>query len=159
MLNKNNLNIKNLQEGADFLDFILLNLEAGANIQQSFFQAAQNLDSGVFKKQAQKINGFCQIGFSFAESLHSGLQNESINPVLKEILENLALSLKLGTPLIQILSHLSFHFRVTASSRLEEIGNKAPVKMIFPLVLFIFPAIFILLGSGAIESLLHSFNF
>ena len=101
----------------------------------------------------------CHIGLSFGEAVNHTLADDEPELVLRDILENLSLSLKLGSPLIQILNHLSFHFRLMATCRLEELANEAPVKMIFPLVIFIFPVIFILLGSGAIESLVRSFNF
>ncbi|MES2615766.1 MAG: type II secretion system F family protein [Bdellovibrionota bacterium] len=153
------ISIKQLQECADFIDFILLNLEAGSNIEQSFLHASNNLHPGALKQGAQKILTLCQLGFSFGESLKQILQEKDCELVLRELLENLSLSLKLGSPLIQVLNHLGIHFRLIASSRLEELANEAPIKMIFPLVIFIFPVIFILLASGAIENLVRSFNF
>lgn len=157
--NKQKANIQQLQEGADFVDFILLNLEAGANIEQSFFSALNNLEKSPLKQNAQKIWTLCQIGLSFGEAINHMMTSEMSDLVLREILEKLSLSLKLGSPLIQILNHLSFHFRLLATSRLEELASEAPVKMIFPLVVFIFPVIFLLLGAGAIENLMSSFNF
>lgn len=156
---QNKISVSYLQEGADFVDFILLNLEAGANIEKSFFQAVSHLESGLLKKQTQKIFTLCSIGFSFGEAINHILAEGHCDTVFKEILENLSLSLKLGSSLTQILNHLSFHFRLVAISRLEEMANEAPIKMIFPLVVFIFPIIFILLGAGAIESLVRSFSF
>jgi len=160
ILKKNKIiSIYQLQKGADFVDFILLNLEAGSNLEQSFIHAVSNLEGSLLKQSAQKILTHCQIGLSFGESINHILTLEETELVLKEILENLSLSLKLGSPLIQILNHLSFHFRLVATSRLEELAHEAPVKMIFPLVIFIFPVIFILLGAGALENLVRSFNF
>ncbi len=134
-------------------------MEAGGNIEQSFQQATKNLENGALKDESQKILTLCQIGFSFGESINYILTNRECSSALKEILENLSLSLKLGSPIIQILNHLGHHFRFIAISRLEELANEAPVKMIFPLVFLIFPIIFILLGSHAIENLIRSFNF
>lgn len=156
---KKSISIKEFQEGADFIDYILLNLEAGTHVEQSFFQAIDNIEPGLLKKCSQHILKLCRLGFSFGEAINQVLALHTTGPVLYEILENLSLSLRLGSPLIQILNHLSFHFRLLATSRLEELANEAPVKMIFPLVIFIFPVIFILLGSGAIENLVRSFNF
>lgn len=153
------ISIQELQKCADFIDFILLNLEAGANIEQSFFHAVHNMETGLLKQNSQKILTLCQIGFSFGEAINHFLLEKKTNSVLTELLENLSLSLKLGSPLIQVLNHLGIHFRLIAATRLEELANEAPVKMIFPLVIFIFPVIFILLASGAIENLVRSFNF
>ena len=156
---KNSIPLYDYYEGADFIDFILLNLDAGLNIEHSYFQSSQNLEVGELKKNTQKILTLCAIGFSFGESIEIVVKENNISSVFKEILENLSLSLKLGSPLAPILNHLALHFRLLATSRLEEIASEAPIKMIFPLVIFIFPVIFILLGSGAIENLIRSFNF
>lgn len=156
---KQKTSILQLQEAADFVDFILLNLEAGINIEQSFFQAANNLEKGELKKGAEKMLALCRIGFSFGEALNFVLNTKNFDASLKELLENLSLSMKLGSPLVKVLHQQGLHFRLIAAARLEELANEAPVKMIFPLVLFIFPVIFILLASGAIENLVRSFHF
>jgi tight adherence protein C len=158
-LKKNSFPISEYYEGADFIDFMLLNLEAGSNIEHAFFQASSNLEPGLLKKQTQKVIALSNIGLSFGEAMEAVLKEEQLLFVFKELLENLTLSLKLGSPLAQILNHLSLHFRLLATSRLEEVAAEAPVKMIFPLVLFIFPVIFILLGSGAIQKLIQALNF
>lgn len=145
------------QMGADFIDYILLNLDSGQNIESSFFQGAQHLPEGKLLSSIVTLQNFRRIGFSFSETIEQFLTQPQDDLALKDILENIQLSLKLGTPLSPILTHLSFHFRLLATSRLEELGNEAPVKMIFPLVLFIFPVILILLSAGAIENLLKSF--
>ena len=136
-----------------------MNLESGLNVEHAFRQALMNLESGRLKSQGGKILSLCGIGFSFGQALKKSLSQFQFDQTLVEILENILLALKLGSPLIKILQHLSFHFRIQASSRLEVLANEAPIKMIFPLVIFIFPVIFILLGSGAIENLIRSFHF
>ncbi len=107
----------------------------------------------------KKVLALCNMGYSFRESLQQISAIPVTNMIFKEISINLSLSLKLGSPLVTILSHLGNHFRLSACTRLEEIASEAPIKMIFPLVLFIFPVIFILLGAPALENLIVSFQF
>jgi tight adherence protein C len=148
-----------LQNCADFADYILLNLESGHSLEHSFFQGATQFDAGTLKCSVLKIYTSRHSGLSFTDSISDFLKNHRENDAFHEILENLKLSLKLGSPLIPILNHLSYHFRLLATTQLEELGNRAPVKMIFPLVIFIFPVILILLSAGAIENLLQTFYF
>jgi tight adherence protein C len=50
---------------------------------------------------------------------------------------------QLGTSLGRVLRAQSFSLRVARRQRAEEIARRAPIKMVFPLVLFIMPAFFI----------------
>lgn len=157
-LKRNQSKIRDYQEAAEFLDFVLLNLESGTNLEKAFFQGSQNLESTSLKLKTQKMKRICQLGFSFGQSIEILLKDSQNDSVLKDILENISLNLRLGSSIRVTLQHLSLNFRMMAITRLEELANEAPIKMIFPLVIFIFPVIFILLGAGAIENLVHSFN-
>ena len=143
---------------ADFIDIILLYLEAGSNIYHSFGHAAHcYLDENIKKHTNETLLKY-SMGCSFIESLkHSIGQNN--NQIYDEMIENIILSLQLGTSLKANLSELSMNMRIRANLRLEEVASQAPVKMIFPLVFFIFPVIFILLGSGSIQDLIRSLRF
>jgi tight adherence protein C len=59
---------------------------------------------------------------------------------------------QLGTPIANVLRIQSEQMRVLRSQRAREQANTTPVKIIFPLVLFIFPAMFvIILGPAMIR--------
>ncbi|MCE5241793.1 MAG: type II secretion system F family protein, partial [Desulfobacteraceae bacterium] len=59
---------------------------------------------------------------------------------------------KFGTSVAQALRVYSDAFRTTRMQRAEQIAAKLPVKMLIPMVLFIFPCIFVvLLGPAAIQ--------
>ncbi len=61
---------------------------------------------------------------------------------------------QLGTSLGRVLRAQSFTLRVQRRQRAEEIARRAPIKMVFPLVLFIMPAFFIVtIGPMAIHFL------
>jgi tight adherence protein C len=157
-VSKKNSHIKSLREGAELIDYMILSLESGSNIQSAFFQASQNLNSCEIKENCNKIQTLCLLGMSFRQAIQRSL-TENENTVFKEILENIDISLQFGSPIMQILNYLSMHLRCTALARFEELAAQAPIKMIFPLVIFIFPVIFILLGAGALKDLMDSLNF
>jgi tight adherence protein C len=59
---------------------------------------------------------------------------------------------QLGVSIAQVLKVQSEALRQTRSQRAREMAAKLPVKMLFPLVFFIFPALFVVvLAPGAIQ--------
>jgi tight adherence protein C len=59
---------------------------------------------------------------------------------------------KLGIPLAGVLREQSTEMRLKRRQRAEEMAQKVPVKILFPLLLCIFPALFVvLIGPGAIQ--------
>lgn len=71
---------------------------------------------------------------------------------LKSFIAMLIQTERLGTSLAQSLRIHSESLRVTRRQRAEEAAAKIPIKLMFPLVFFIFPALlFIILGPGVIR--------
>jgi tight adherence protein C len=61
---------------------------------------------------------------------------------------------ELGSGIGHALRIQADQIRIKRFQRAEQLGNKAPVKMLFPLTLFIFPAVFlILLGPILLQML------
>ena len=52
---------------------------------------------------------------------------------------------RMGTPLGRILRILATQMRIDRTHRAEKLANEAPVKLLLPLIGFIFPTIFIIL--------------
>jgi tight adherence protein C len=57
---------------------------------------------------------------------------------------------RFGTPIIRALSRFADEIRLKRRQRAEEMAAKTKIKILFPLVLFIFPCIFIVLLAPAI---------
>src|SRR2546426_178678 len=66
-------------------------------------------------------------------------------PPLTSFVQALVHADKLGTPLGNVLRVLSTQMRSERTQRAERLANEAPVKLLLPLVLFIFPTLFLML--------------
>ena len=65
---------------------------------------------------------------------------------------------RFGTPIIHALSRFSEEIRTKRRQRAEEAAAKTKIKIIFPLVLCIFPCIFIVLLAPAVLSIMDGFR-
>jgi tight adherence protein C len=63
---------------------------------------------------------------------------------------------RFGTPLIRALSRFADEIRQKRRQQAEEKAAKTKIKILFPLVLFIFPCVFIVVLGPAILELLKS---
>lgn len=138
--------IKNYHDAVEFIDYLILSLEAGHNIQKSFFWSTMNISPGHFQNDCFEVLKCYQLGHSFAHSLVM-FSNVNFSEVAVSIFENLVIGMRYGSSMTETLSRLSAQLKLTLMSKLEELAHEAPVKMIFPLVIFIFPVLFILLGT------------
>lgn len=138
--------LKNYYDAIEFLDYTAICLESGHNIQQSFLMSSANLPSGIFQNNCFEVIKFYELGHSFGHSLHLA-GTLPLSAVAQNVFENLSISLKFGTKISKVLTQLSAQLRLNMASKLEELAYEAPIKMIFPLVIFIFPVIFMLFGT------------
>ncbi|CAM3952229.1 type II secretion system F family protein [Cohnella lubricantis] len=139
-----------LRELPDVLDLLTVSLEAGLG-----FDAA--LNKLVGKKHGALADEFrrcleeIRLGKTRREAL-SGVRDRLVLDELRVLINSILQAEKLGVGMVQVLRVQSQEVRDQRKQRAEEAAMKAPIKMLFPLVLFIFPSLFIvLLGPAAIE--------
>ena len=77
---------------------------------------------------------------------------QSVNSLVGMMIQ----SEKMGTSMSQALRVHSNFLRVQRSQKAEAIAAKLPVKIMFPMMAFIFPAIFVVVLGPAAINLLHS---
>jgi tight adherence protein C len=85
-----------------------------------------------------------KLGTTRAEGLKNVAERADI-PELGSFITSLLQAEKLGASLGPTLRIQSNHMRVTRMQRAEKAGGEASVKMLIPLMLFIFPAVFLML--------------
>lgn len=130
----------------DAMDFISLCLAAGMNFQlavEEYIKRNNNLLADEFMIFSNEM----QVGISRVDGFQHMLdRNES--PELKNFLSSVIQSERLGTPLRPVITNQAIELRGKRKQLVEKAIASAPVKMLFPLILFILPAmLMIILGS------------
>lgn len=142
-----------LRELPDILDLLTVSLEAGLGFDSAIGKVVAKKE-GVLSSEFHRCLEEIRLGKTRRESLRGirdRLKVEEISILISSILQ----AEKLGIGMVQVLRIQSSEVRDQRKQRAEEEAMKAPIKMLFPLVLFIFPSLFIvLLGPAVIEFLM-----
>ena len=77
---------------------------------------------------------------------------------LKRVASTLAQTLQYGTPLTDALRSLAAETRQMALTRYEERAARLPVMLTLPMIVFIFPCVFIVIGGPAVLSIMKAFG-
>jgi tight adherence protein C len=96
-----------------------------------------------------------QLGTARPEALIA-LAHRVDAPEVTSFARALAQAEKLGVPLAHMLRTQSDELRIRLRNTAEEHAMRAPVKMLFPTVALIFPAVFVVVLGPAVISLLHN---
>jgi tight adherence protein C len=136
----------------DALDLMVVCVEAGLGLDQAMRKVSEEMKKS-FRVIADEF-GLCnfqlQMGRSRVEVLHELGYRTGVDDV-RSLAAILIQAEKFGSSIAQALRVQSDAMRVRRRQKAEEKAAKTAVKLIFPLVLFIFPAIFVVLvGPAAI---------
>jgi tight adherence protein C len=127
----------------ELIDLLVVTVEAGVGFNGSLRLAAQQLDGPL----AQELRLTLQeqsMGLSTAEALEN-MAGRAPSPGVRGFVRTIAQGETLGVSIGQILRNLADEMRKRRRARAEELAQKAPVKMLFPLIFLIFPAMFVVL--------------
>jgi tight adherence protein C len=142
------------------LDLLTICVEAGLGFDAALVQVARNLRGPVAEELARVLQEM-QIGKSRAEAMRAMAERSSV-PELRAFVSALTQSTELGIPVANVLREQAKEMRVRRRQRAEAQAQKIPVKITFPLIGCLLPALFVIvLGAGIIEiahSLLHAFK-
>lgn len=134
----------------DALDLMVVCVEAGLGLDQAMRKVADEMEK-TYRVVAEEF-GICnmqlQMGVARSEALQN-LGNRSGVDDLKSLASILIQADKFGSSIAQALRVQSDSMRIRRSQIAEEKAAKTAVKLIFPLVLFIFPGIFVVLVGPA----------
>jgi tight adherence protein C len=143
----------------DALDLMVVCVEAGLGLDQAMRKVAEEMKKayGVLSEEFSICNFQLQMGRPRSEVLHE-LGARTGVPDLRSLAAVLIQADKFGSSVAQALRTQSDSLRTRRRQLAEEKAAKTAVKLIFPLVLFIFPGIFVVLvGPAAITMVREMF--
>jgi len=137
----------------DVLDLLIVCMEAGLSLQATINRVSDEV-KGIsidLYGELQLTNAELRTGISRETALRNFGERTGVQNV-KALVGLMIQSDRMGASIVQALrTHASF-LRIQRSQKAEEQAAKLPVKILFPLLLCIFPAIFVVvLGPAAIQ--------
>lgn len=128
-----------------YLDFITLAVEAGLNLTGAIKQAMDKGPPGALRNEFQMITRDLRAGVPRADALRrmeSRLNMKAITSFVGTVIQ----AEKMGASVGAALRIQSQQRRIERFQRAEKLAMEAPVKLILPLIAFIFPVTFIVLA-------------
>ncbi len=134
----------------DSLDMLTICMEAGLGFDAALAQVARNTDGPLAAEFARALQEM-QIGQARTDALRAMLARTTV-PELRVFVAALVQAGELGIPIAKVLREQSGEMRIRRRQRAEEQAQKVPVKIMFPLVLCIFPALMVvIIGPGILR--------
>jgi tight adherence protein C len=141
---------------ADALDLLVISVQAGLGFDAALAQVAKNTTgplAGEFFRVLQEM----QIGKSRLDALKS-MGDRSTSADVKHFVGAIVQADSLGIPVSRVLHEQGKEMRTKRRQRAEELAQKVPVKILFPLILFILPALFVVILGPAGIQIVHMFG-
>ncbi|MCB9078710.1 MAG: type II secretion system F family protein [Anaerolineaceae bacterium] len=133
----------------DALDLLTIIVEAGMGFDGAMQKVAEKWDNEISKGFAKVVQEM-RLGVSRREALRNMDASMGV-PDVTTFVAAIIQAEQLGVSIAKILRVQSEQMRIKRRQRAEAEANKAPIKMLFPMVFLIFPALFIiLLGPAAL---------
>jgi tight adherence protein C len=139
-----------MKELPDILDLLTVSVEAGLGFDAALVKVIDKM-GGVLPFELRTVIQEIRMGKARREALWDVGERLAVEDV-KLFTSSINQADMLGISIGNVLRNQSNQARIRRRQRVEEQAMKAPVKMLFPLIFFIFPSIFIvLLGPAAIQ--------
>lgn len=138
----------------DMLDILTVSVEAGLGFEQALLQAANKMKGSV-SKEIRRLLQDMRLGKNRSEALRA-MADRLMIPDLTTFCAAMIQADQLGVGIADVLRVQSDSMRQKRRQRAEETAMKAPLKMLFPLIFFIFPSLFIVLLGPAFISIMEN---
>jgi tight adherence protein C len=140
----------------DGLDLLVICVESGLGLDQALMKVAQELRNThhELSEELQLVNLEMRIGKTRIDALRELARRTGLEDI-KSLVAMLVQTDRFGTSVAQSLRVFSDDLRIKRRQRAEEMSAKTTVKMVPPLVFFIFPALMVVILGPAVITLLR----
>lgn len=139
------------QELPNTLDQMLISVQAGLGFEAAMARTAQN-GSGPLADEMTRTLQDMQVGRSRKEA-YLAMSDRVDVPDLRSFIRAIVQADAYGIAIAKVLKVQAHEMRLKRRQRAEEHAMKIPVKILFPLIFFIFPTLFIILLGPAVMNI------
>lgn len=141
----------------DALDLMVVCVEAGMGLDSAITRVARELElsNKILSDELKLYNLEMRAGKLRKDALNNLAMRTDVEEV-KNLVTLLIQTDKFGTSIGQALSVFSDTMRTQRFQRAEEKAAKIPVKLLFPLILFIFPSLFVVILGPALINIFRA---
>lgn len=146
---------KSIQRALPFmLDLLTLSVEAGMDFMSAMQRAVERRNVDPLNEELIRVIREIQLGQTRRQALRAMAARVRL-PDLRSVVSALVQADELGVSIGSILRIQSDQMRQRRFERAEKLAHEAPVKMLFPLMFFIFPSVFLVLLGPVITRLIR----
>ena len=143
----------------DALDMLVVCVEAGLGLNQALVRVSEEIEriSPVLSEQITLVNLEIRAGTARDEALRNLGERTGLED-MKSLVAMLIQTDRFGTSIAQALRVQADTLRTKRRQRAEEAAAKTTIKLVFPLVLFIFPAMFVVILGPALIQIIQALS-
>jgi tight adherence protein C len=138
-----------------FLDIVTMAVEGGLNLSTALQQAAERMPAGPLVNEINRLLREVRAGKPRADSLRDMAVRLDFRPI-NSLVSALVQGEMMGSSIGPILRGQSEQRRAERFQRAEKLALEAPVKMLGPLIMCIFPCTFIVIGFPIVVQLMKA---
>jgi tight adherence protein C len=135
------------RELPELIDLLVVTVEGGLSFMGSLQLASARMQ-GALGQELRLTVQEQSMGLAQAEAL-SNMLERCETPMMRSFVRSVVQGETLGVSIGQIMRNLALEMRKRRRQAAEERAQKAPIKMLFPLVFMIFPAMFVVMLAPA----------
>lgn len=140
----------------DILDMLSICVDAGLGF-ESALQKVTTYWNNELATELQRVISETRLGVRRIDALHHLVERTAV-PEVASFVAVLVQADRLGMSIRDVLHAQSLQMRIYRRLRLEEEARKLPLKLLFPLIFFIFPAMFAVVLGPAIPKVMEMFS-
>lgn len=134
----------------DIMDILVVTVEAGLGFEAALAQVVNN-GRGPMVGEFARVLHEMQIGRPRVDALRQMAARTNVSQ-LKSFASAAVQASTLGIPMAKVLRQQAAEMRLRRRQRAEELAQKVPIKILFPMIFCIFPALFVVvMGPGIIK--------
>lgn len=144
------------RELPDAIDLLTLSVEAGMGFEGAVAQIAATMPGALSREFARMLHEM-QMGMRRADALRA-LADRTTVIELRTVCTSLLQATELGIPIVDVLREQAKEMRIRRRQNAEAAAAKVPVKVVFPLVLCLLPALFVVVIGPGVIRILNAFT-